>query len=282
MSFIKKTRLLEIQLQIFGNPELLVNNDRYFVYMRMCQIKLSHGIGKRLKHINLYIFNDMVLWVSKRGHWKKTIKFKDHIIYGKSTKNNKSNDPLLFIGGGSSKSVKNTTHILMANEQIRDECLARIQKAHERYQRKTEQRLQVIKQPTLQPPELSATTSLTLDESFFDDNSQSLMPEAYQLKPLSSHQSHIFNEGSSSGDDDDEHVSSTFYSKSSPFQSMSVSGSLDLNINRNQNISYTHSNNNNNNYNTVGGSESDISIAISMVDSNGQGMNTIPESGQDK
>ena len=74
IKFIKKTRLLEIQLQIFGNPAPIVTNDRYFVYNRICQIKLS-GIGKKYKHIHLYIFNDCLLWVSKRGHWKKQFDF---------------------------------------------------------------------------------------------------------------------------------------------------------------------------------------------------------------
>jgi hypothetical protein len=195
---------MEIQLQIFGIKEQIVDNHRYFVYNRICQIRVA-GITRRFKHIHLYVFNDMILWVSKRGHWKKTLKFSGKgIVYGRSSQNNKANEPLLFIRAAEDK---HPTQILLANEEARDEMLERIRKAHERYQQK-QQRLALEKetkrvqsqdtsllssQGSLFPPkENSVTNSLTIDESFYemDTGSQthSFLPETMTMRALVSHQ----------------------------------------------------------------------------------------------
>eukprot|EP01083_Nonionella_stella_P041264 111898_1 len=98
---IKKTRLLEIQLQIFGNTEPIVTNNRYFVYNRMCQVKVTGISSKKYKHIHLYIFNDGLLWCSKRGQFKKWFGFiNTNLVYGVPDSST-SNDATLFIQYGS-------------------------------------------------------------------------------------------------------------------------------------------------------------------------------------
>lgn len=95
-----KTRLLEIQLQMFGNPEPIVVAKRHFVYNRICQMKVS-GIGKKYKYIHLYIFNDGLLWCSKRGQFKRSFSFKNtNLLYGVPKKSN-SSDASMFIKYGS-------------------------------------------------------------------------------------------------------------------------------------------------------------------------------------
>jgi len=41
INFQSKTRLIEIQLKIFGNPTPILHNKRYFIYNRICEIKYS-------------------------------------------------------------------------------------------------------------------------------------------------------------------------------------------------------------------------------------------------
>mmetsp|Transcript_68900 Transcript_68900/g.109374 ORF Transcript_68900/g.109374 Transcript_68900/m.109374 type:complete len:642 (+) Transcript_68900:67-1992(+) len=100
-SLIKKTRLLEIQLQLFGNPEPIVTDGRYFVYNRLCQIKQSGHLGKKYKHIHLYIFNDGLLWCSKRGQFKQQFSFKHtNLVYGIPDTSSQS-ESTMFIQYGS-------------------------------------------------------------------------------------------------------------------------------------------------------------------------------------
>ena len=88
-------------MQIFDNPEPIVADDRYFIYNRICQIKLSGHLGKKYKHIHLYIFNDGLLWCSKRGQWKKGFKFiNTNLLYG-IPENSNSADATMFIQYGS-------------------------------------------------------------------------------------------------------------------------------------------------------------------------------------
>jgi len=73
-----KTRLLEVQLQIHGyhKERGLVEDGRRFVYNRQCQMKRDRGlISKRYKHIQIYLFNDLFLWVSARGKFKGSYSF---------------------------------------------------------------------------------------------------------------------------------------------------------------------------------------------------------------
>lgn len=92
---------MEIQLQIFDNPDPIVTDDRYFIYNRICQVKLSGHLGKKYKHIHLYIFNDGLLWCSKRGQFKKGFKFiNTNLLYGVHEDNN-SEDATMFIQYGS-------------------------------------------------------------------------------------------------------------------------------------------------------------------------------------
>ena len=88
-------------MQIFDNPDPIVTDDRYFIYNRICQIKLSGHLGKKYKHIHLYIFNDGLLWCSKRGQFKKGFKFiNTNLLYG-VPENSNSEDATMFIQYGS-------------------------------------------------------------------------------------------------------------------------------------------------------------------------------------
>jgi len=104
VSMKSKARLLEIQFQIFGNPEPIVTSNRHFVYNRICQRKLG-GIGRKYKHIHLYIFNDGLLWCSRRGQFKRSFSFKNtNLLYG-VPKQSKASDASMFIKYGSKHDI---------------------------------------------------------------------------------------------------------------------------------------------------------------------------------
>ena len=109
VSMKPKTRLLEIQLEIFGNPEPIVAADRHFVYNRICQQKLG-GLGKKFKYIHLYIFNDGLLWCSKRGQFKRSFSFKNtNLLYGPIPTKSNCSDAALFIKYGSKHALGDGT-----------------------------------------------------------------------------------------------------------------------------------------------------------------------------
>ena len=69
---------MEVQLQIHGIREdlRLVNDQRYFIYNRTCQMR-RRMIGKKLKKIHIYLFNDLFIWVSEKGKFKGSYSFYD-------------------------------------------------------------------------------------------------------------------------------------------------------------------------------------------------------------
>ena len=95
--FQTKTTLLEVQLQIFGIRDdiKLVNDGRYFVYNRRCQMR-RRMLGKKYKKIQIYLFNDLFIWVSERGKFKGSYSFYDPNLEVK--KCGKENEAMFSIG----------------------------------------------------------------------------------------------------------------------------------------------------------------------------------------
>lgn len=121
-----KTRLLEIQLQIHGNPEPLVCDDRKFLYNKMCQMKRSLT-WKKYKQVTIYLFTDLFLWVSVRGRFKGSYSFYKANLVIEVPKSCKIGDAQFQIG---LKSEKTKRMIVCADDQQRDKLMNYIKNAY--------------------------------------------------------------------------------------------------------------------------------------------------------
>ena len=135
----QKTRLLEVQLQIHGFNQTLVKNDRFFVYNRQCQMKRRGLPGKKYKHIQIYLFNDLFLWVSARGRFKGSYSFYKENLEISIPSNCKKGDALFSIG---LKSEKHKRLIVCADDLQRDKLMNTIMRTYKSCQKKYFQTLQ--------------------------------------------------------------------------------------------------------------------------------------------
>ena len=129
----QKTRLLEVQLQIHGFNQTLVKKDRFFVYNRQCQMKRRGLPGRKFKHIQIYLFNDLFLWVSARGRFKGSYSFFKENLEIYIPQNSKPGDALFSIG---LKTEKHKRLIVCADDLQRDKLMNTIIRTYKSCQQK--------------------------------------------------------------------------------------------------------------------------------------------------
>jgi len=126
--FQEKTKLLEIQLQVHGNPRPIVHDGRYLIYSRACQMKCQF-FGKKHKLITTYLFNDLFLWASTRGKFKGSYSFYDDSLEIEIPQNSKPGDSIFYIGR---KSETHKKFFQCADDCQRDNLMAKIKNAYDR------------------------------------------------------------------------------------------------------------------------------------------------------
>ena len=129
----QKTRLVEIQLQIHGFNKRLVSNDRVFVYNRTCQMKRRGLPGKKYKQIQIYLFNDLLIWVSSRGKFKGSYSFYQQDLEICLPPNHKKGDACFSIG---LTSEKHKRLIVCADDLQRDKLMNTMDKTYKQCQAK--------------------------------------------------------------------------------------------------------------------------------------------------
>ena len=128
----QKTRLLEVQLQIHGYNGSLVKKDRFFVYNRQCQMK-RNGLRRNYKHIQVYLFSDLFLWVSARGRFKGSYSFLKENLDIQIPSNSKPGDAIFSIG---LKTEKHQRLIVCADDMQRDKLMNTIIRTYKSCQQK--------------------------------------------------------------------------------------------------------------------------------------------------
>eukprot|EP00484_Ammonia_sp_Unknown_P005288 CAMPEP_0197081520 /NCGR_PEP_ID=MMETSP1384-20130603/214674_1 /TAXON_ID=29189 /ORGANISM="Ammonia sp." /LENGTH=771 /DNA_ID=CAMNT_0042520415 /DNA_START=23 /DNA_END=2338 /DNA_ORIENTATION=- len=128
----KKTRLLEVQVQIHGYNKSLVDDNRYFVYNRHCQMKRRGLPGKKYKQIQVYLFNDLFLWVSARGRFKGSYSFYKENLEVEIPKNSKKGDAVFSIGLATEKHKR---LIVCADDLQRNKLMETILSTYKRCQK---------------------------------------------------------------------------------------------------------------------------------------------------
>eukprot|EP01084_Bolivina_argentea_P281126 480959_1 len=129
----QKTRLLEVQLQIHGYNKTLVEDDRFFVYNRQCQMKRRGLPGKKYKHIQIYLFNDLFIWVSARGRFKGSYSFYKENLQIAIPSHCKKGDALFSIG---LPTEKHKREIVCADDLQRDKLMNTIIRTYKQCQEK--------------------------------------------------------------------------------------------------------------------------------------------------
>ena len=161
-----KTRLLEVQLQIHGHSQRLVVDGRFFVYNRQCQMKRGGLISKRYKQIQIYLFNDLFLWVSARGKFKGSYSFYAEDLQIEIPSDCKKGDALFSIG---LQKEKHKRLIVCADDMNRDKMMDTVLQTYRQCQEKYKKTLEGTDKPAihrLKKKSVRETTVKDTDISF--------------------------------------------------------------------------------------------------------------------
>eukprot|EP00485_Elphidium_margaritaceum_P024314 CAMPEP_0202712972 /NCGR_PEP_ID=MMETSP1385-20130828/47596_1 /ASSEMBLY_ACC=CAM_ASM_000861 /TAXON_ID=933848 /ORGANISM="Elphidium margaritaceum" /LENGTH=650 /DNA_ID=CAMNT_0049373175 /DNA_START=22 /DNA_END=1974 /DNA_ORIENTATION=- len=136
--FQRKTRLLEVQLQIHGYNKPLVEENRFFVYNRQCQMRRRGLTASKNKVIQIYLFSDLLIWVSARGKFKGSYSFYSHDLEIAVPDASKAGDALFLIGLAAEK---NKRVVECADDFQRDKLMSTIEKTYRACQERYTERL---------------------------------------------------------------------------------------------------------------------------------------------